>query len=526
VILVSLALCNSLQGIEAGPTRQLKSFAEIREFVLTKFGVITSVYDLSKCTLPKGFEFYEDKIYVEHLNDVWLWVKHSDDSEVLRASDVFLEGKWIFVQPQITDKDEATLNIAEMGGGDIKVSANFTAACKIGEGASFYAQDHGAAKEEYSTYDDMKAAVRSGKELVARALTTKCPGPSWEAWGITDFVAAYKIHAARIENEGTEDEQLVFNFYLFSDKFQAFTASPVVLETVAYTMKPDGSARVDLGPIDLTNFKIPFKPVYNCTIGETYFVGAIASDKHVKKYHTYDDVLDAVKAGQTIDTIMDARLCTWKGGKKPDDTEIHMRRFSPWVHGVDKPQYGNFIGFFDLNYNNIPNKFLEKFWVFDNDTVLYEKMSIDPAKKTQEIHSATCTIGCSIKFSSSERPREVVGCVDGLKAALLRGEYVTYMLDYDKCEGPDFVFDAHGGGLLEHAEIDPATDGSIHSTGKAIATFLTSGEAVRVQQPVTVHQNGTVVVVSDTHVTDETFKKIGKTSVFTCKLGESAFFFA
>jgi hypothetical protein len=69
-------------------------------------------------------------------------------------------------------------------------------------------------------------------------------------------------------------------------------------------------------------------------------------------------------------------------------------------------------------------------------------------------------------------------------------------------------------------------DGSIHSTGKAIATFLTSGEAVRVQQPVTVHQNGTVVVVSDTHVTDETFKKIGKTSVFTCKLGESAFFFA
>jgi hypothetical protein len=48
----------------------------------------------------------------------------------------------------------------------------------------------------------MKAAVRSGKELVARALTTKCPGPSWEAWGITDFVAAYKIHAARIENEG------------------------------------------------------------------------------------------------------------------------------------------------------------------------------------------------------------------------------------------------------------------------------------------------------------------------------------
>jgi hypothetical protein len=57
-----------------------------------------------------------------------------------------VEGKWIFVQPQITDKDEATLNIAEMGGGDIKVSANFTAACKIGEGASFYAQDHGAAK--------------------------------------------------------------------------------------------------------------------------------------------------------------------------------------------------------------------------------------------------------------------------------------------------------------------------------------------------------------------------------------------
>jgi hypothetical protein len=29
-----------------------------------------------------------------------------------------------------------------------------------------------------------------------------------------------------------------------------------------------------------------------------------------------------------------------------------MRRFSPWVHGVDKPQYGNFIGFFDLNYNS------------------------------------------------------------------------------------------------------------------------------------------------------------------------------
>jgi hypothetical protein len=31
------------------------------------------------------------------------------------------------------------------------------------------------------------------------------------------------------------------------------------------------------------------------------------------------------------------------------------------------------------------------------------------------------------------------------------------MLDYDKCEGPDFVFDAHGGGLLEHAEIDPTS---------------------------------------------------------------------
>lgn len=82
---------------------------------------------------------------------------------------------------------------------------------------------------------------------------------------------------SHLSPSGTEDEQLVFNFYLFSDKFQAFTASPVVLETVAYTMKPDGSARVDLGPIDLTNFKIPFKPVYNCTIGETYFVGAIAS---------------------------------------------------------------------------------------------------------------------------------------------------------------------------------------------------------------------------------------------------------
>jgi hypothetical protein len=48
------------------------------------------------------------------------------------------------------------------------------------------------------------------------------------------------------------------------------------------------------------------------------------ADKYVKKYHTYDDVLDAVKAGQTIDTIMDARLCTWKGGKKPDDTEVRV----------------------------------------------------------------------------------------------------------------------------------------------------------------------------------------------------------
>ena len=50
------------------------------------------------------------------------------------------------MQPQITDKDEATLNVVDMGGGDVKVSSNFTAVCKIGEGATFYAQDHGAVK--------------------------------------------------------------------------------------------------------------------------------------------------------------------------------------------------------------------------------------------------------------------------------------------------------------------------------------------------------------------------------------------
>jgi hypothetical protein len=67
----------------------------------------------------------------------------------------------------------------------------------------------------------------------------------------------------------------------------------------------------------------------------------------------------------------------------------------------------------------------------------------------------------------------------------------------------------------------------MHSSGTAISTFVPSGESVRVEQPVTIHPDGTVQVASDTYVTgkDGVLRHLGKSVVFTCKIGKSAFFY-
>jgi hypothetical protein len=55
----------------------------------------------------------------------------------------------------------------------------------------------------------MKAAVLSGKELIARAEVSDCPGPNWPELGIVTFLAAYKIKAVRIIDEGTSSHHTI-----------------------------------------------------------------------------------------------------------------------------------------------------------------------------------------------------------------------------------------------------------------------------------------------------------------------------
>ena len=67
----------------------------------------------------------------------------------------------------------------------------------------------------------------------------------------------------------------------------------------------------------------------------------------------------------------------------------------------------------------------------------------------------------------------------------------------------------------------------MHSSGTAISTFVPSGESVRVEQPLTIYPDGTVQVASDTYVTAKNgvLRHLGKSVVFTCKIGQSFFFY-
>jgi hypothetical protein len=82
---------------------------------------------------------------------------------------------------------------------------------------------------------------------------------------------------------GTREEALVFNFYIFSDRWSSVVGSPIALETITYTARPDNSITVDLGPIDLTNSSIPVRPQYACTLGKNYFVSAPVTGRYCWK---------------------------------------------------------------------------------------------------------------------------------------------------------------------------------------------------------------------------------------------------
>jgi hypothetical protein len=60
--------------------------------------------------------------------------------------------------------------------------------------------------------------------------------------------------------------------------------------------------------------------IYPCwTLGTR---AADGTDKYVlREVRDHDEMFAAVKSGQTVNAVMDARLCYWKG-KPADDTEV------------------------------------------------------------------------------------------------------------------------------------------------------------------------------------------------------------
>ena len=68
------------------------------------------------------------------------------------------------------------------------------------------------------------------------------------------------------------------DIYFPNDEYSSFVTSPLAIEDVIHTIKPDGSARIVPGAIDLFTFVVDhwYSIGYNCSIGTSYKVSALA----------------------------------------------------------------------------------------------------------------------------------------------------------------------------------------------------------------------------------------------------------